>query len=168
MKTKAQNVADTRWKSMFKVNDWFRKHRVAALAYLSEKNPPCTPPLTCYSKIVGQADVDYVDLEFSVLSQNEKYPIELKKVEDKLIDLGDFFQATRKEIGVEEVASNVKNIVISCVIMIAGLANIEAERDSRNDAADSIPPVLPHQLVRLRGREFTDIIRKQKDRLSYR
>ena len=55
-----------------------------------------------------------------------------------MIDLGDFFQATRKEIGVEEVASNVKNIVISCVIMIAGLANIEAERDSRNDAADSV------------------------------
>ncbi|CAH0488743.1 unnamed protein product [Peronospora farinosa] len=31
-----------------------------------------------------------------------------------------------------------------------------------------MPPVQSHQLVRLRSREFTDIIRKQKDRLSSR
>ena len=43
-----------------------------------------------------------------------------------------------------------------------------AERDSRNDAADSMPPVLPHQLVKLRGRELAEIIRKQRDRLAVR
>ncbi|CAH0488589.1 unnamed protein product [Peronospora farinosa] len=65
-------------------------------------------------------------------------------------------------------ASVVKNIAISCVEMIAGLANILVELDSRNDAPASMPPVLPHQLVRLRGRELTDIIRKQKDHVSSR
>ena len=32
----------------------------------------------------------------------------------------------------------------------------------------AIPPILPHQLVKLRGREFADIVRLQTERLSSR
>ncbi|UIZ27922.1 hypothetical protein KXD40_004506 [Peronospora effusa] len=52
--------------------------------------------------------------------------------------------------------------------MISGLANIASERDLRKDADETMPPVQSHQLLRLRSREFSDIIRKQKDRLSSR
>jgi hypothetical protein len=48
-------------------------------------------------------------------------------------------------------AAFVKSIATCYVNLIAGLANIVAERDSVNDAAESMPPVLPHQLVKLRG-----------------
>jgi hypothetical protein len=33
---------------------------------------------------------------------------------------------------------------------------------------ESMPPVLPHQLVKVRGREFAVIILQQKDRLFER
>jgi 7,8-dihydro-6-hydroxymethylpterin-pyrophosphokinase len=65
-------------------------------------------------------------------------------------------------------AAVVKSISTCSVNLIAGLANIVAERDSVNDAAKSMPPVLPHELVKLRGREFANIIVQQKDRLSVR
>jgi hypothetical protein len=63
-------------------------------------------------------------------------------------------------------AAIVKSIATCSVNLVAGLTNIIAERDSVNDAAESMPPVLPHQLVTLRGREFANIILQQKDRLS--
>jgi hypothetical protein len=55
-------------------------------------------------------------------------------------------------------AAIVKSIATCSVNLVAGLTNIIAERDSVNDAAESMPPVLPHQLVTLRGREFANII----------
>jgi hypothetical protein len=43
MKTTCPKVALTRWLSMIKVMSWFKKHRIAVLAYLDEKLPPCRP-----------------------------------------------------------------------------------------------------------------------------
>ena len=47
------------------------------------------------------------------------------------------------------------SIAFSCVV----------ERDSSNEAAEEIPPVLPHLLVKLRGREFSRVLRIQRNRL---
>jgi hypothetical protein len=69
-------------------------------------------------------------------------------------------------MSVDEMAVVVKSIATCSVNLIAGLTNIVAERDSVNHAAESMPPALPHQLVKLRGREFADSILQQKDRLS--
>jgi hypothetical protein len=83
-----------------------------------------------------------------------------------LKDLGCFVITAIEKISVDEMAAVVKSIATCSVNLIAGLTNIVAERDSVNHAAESMPPVLPHQLVKLRGREFADIILQQKDRLS--
>ena len=40
------------------------------------------------------------------------------------------------------------------VVMVEGIREIQVERDSLNRAADDIPPVLPHELVKLRTAEF--------------
>ena len=40
------------------------------------------------------------------------------------------------------------------LIVIDGIINIQAERDSRNRPTDDLPPVLPHELVRIRTGEF--------------
>ena len=49
---------------------------------------------------------------------------------------------------------------------MAGIASIVAKHDSRNDAADYMPPVLPHQLVKLQGRDFAGIVQLQFERLK--
>ena len=40
------------------------------------------------------------------------------------------------------------------LIVIDGIINIQAERNSRNRPTDDLPPVLPHELVRIRTGEF--------------
>ena len=85
-----------------------------------------------------------------------------------MADLGSFGIAAIEEIGTDEMAAIVKRISTCCDELVARLASIVVECDSRKDAADFMPPVLSHQLVQLRGRDFTDIIRKQKNRMSAR
>jgi hypothetical protein len=62
--------------------------------------------------------------------------------------------AAMEHNGVDEMAVVIKSIATCSVNLIAGLARIVAELDSRNDAADFIPLVLPHQLACLRGQDF--------------
>jgi hypothetical protein len=83
-----------------------------------------------------------------------------------LKNLGCFVNTAIEKISVDEMAAIVKSIATCSVNLVAGLTIIVAERDSVNDAAESMPPVLPPQLVKLRGREFANIILQQKDRLS--
>lgn len=52
--------------------------------------------------------------------------------------------------------------------LIENIKKIVAERDSKNGASDQLPPVLPHQLVKLSGKEFSKILQKQKERLQAR
>ena len=107
-----------------------------------------------------------VDLETSVLSEDKKYAIKFDDVNAVLEDLGNYVIAAIDEVGLEAMTPIVKNIATCCVELIAKIAAIVCERDSRNDAADFMPPVLPHQLVKLRGREFSNVVRLQFDRLS--
>lgn len=121
------------------------------------------------SLVAGRQEaVDALDLQSNVLSEDRTYSIKLSDVEDMLADMGSFVIEAMDDIGADEKAVVVKSIATCCVDLLAGLASIAAERDSRNDAADSMPPVLPHQLVKLRGRDFAAIIRSQRDRLSAR
>jgi hypothetical protein len=43
-----------------------------------------------------------------------------------------------------------------------------AERDSKNNASDDLPPVLPHQLVKIDMRELSKIISEHNPRLTKR
>ena len=45
----------------------------------------------------------------------------------------------------------VKDIAVCTVNLISGVDSVVAERDSSNEAALEMPPVIPHQLVSLRG-----------------
>ena len=37
-----------------------------------------------------------------------------------------------------------------------------------NEAANEIPPILPHLLLKLRGKDFAEVLQKQKERLLKR
>jgi hypothetical protein len=104
----------------------------------------------------------------NVLSQNKRYSVGLQSCEAVLKDLGSFVLTAMETIDVEEMAEVIKSIATCSVNLIAGLERIVAKLDLRNDAADFMPPALPHQLVKLRGQEFAEIVIKQKERLFVR
>lgn len=52
-----------------------------------------------------------------------------------------------------------------CVSIIDGITDIQTERDSRNNPTDDLPPVMPHQLVKMRENVFSDILRANEERL---
>ena len=59
--------------------------------------------------------------------------------------------------------------VSKCVVnLIAGIARVVAEQDSMNEAANEIPPILPHMLLKLCGKDFVEVLRKQEERLLKR
>ena len=43
-----------------------------------------------------------------------------------------------------------------------------AEQDSMNEAANEIPAILPHMLLKLCGKDFAEVLQKQKERLLKR
>ena len=56
-----------------------------------------------------------------------------------------------------QVTFMVGNLVMQ---IVDGITNIQVERDSNNHPAeDQVPPVLLHELVKLKGRDFTCICR---------
>ena len=108
-----------------------------------------------------------VDLQTSVLSEDKKFSIKFDDVNAVLEDLGHYVITAIDEVGLEAMTPIVKNIAACSVELIAKIAAIVCERDSpRNDASDFMPPVLPHQLVKVRGRGFANVVRLQFDRLS--
>jgi len=59
--------------------------------------------------------------------------------------------------------ASIGNMIVSC---IDGILDIKAERNARNEPGEDIPPVLPHRLVKLRGKEFMNIISQHYTRLE--
>jgi hypothetical protein len=45
---------------------------------------------------------------------------------------------------------------------------VVAEQDSMNEATNEIPPILPHMLLKLHGKDFAEVLQKQKERLLKR
>jgi len=49
---------------------------------------------------------------------------------------------------------------------VNGLSSIVVERDATNEPTDSLPPVLPHNLVKLRPFDFSQLVALHNDRLK--
>ena len=64
------------------------------------------------------------------------------------------FQSVPIDVG-DKIISEVGMFV---VVMVEGIRDIQVERDSRNRAAEDLPPVLPHELVKMRTSEFDKTI----------
>jgi len=54
-----------------------------------------------------------------------------------------------------------------CVSVVDGITNIQTERDSNNKPMDDLPPIMPHQLIKLRESAFSDILRANEGRLMH-
>ena len=60
----------------------------------------------------------------------------------------------------DQLYQNVSNCVVN---LIAGLARVVAEQDSMNDAANEILPISSHMLLKICGKNFAEVLQKQKD-----
>lgn len=106
-------------------------------------------------------DANVVDHGISVLSEDYRYSLQLSDVTEVLENLGLFIAGKIEETSAEAMAELVKGLAVCTVNLIAGVISIVAERDSSNEAAAEMSPVLPH----LRGRKFSDILKVQTPRL---
>jgi hypothetical protein len=75
-----------------------------------------------------------------------------------ILDQGLFIQTIWEELSVQSTVDPMNIISKLMLQIVEGILNIKAERDSINQPTEDLPPVLPHQLVKLHGREFTSII----------
>ena len=97
------------------------------------------------------------NLEHCVLSSDRKFLVTLSNTKTALEDLGRFVISSMEAVDDEIVDAVVKNVATCAVNLMTGIASVVAESDSMNDAADYMPPFLPHQLVKLQGRDFDGI-----------
>lgn len=87
------------------------------------------------------------------------------KIFDFLYDQGSFVREM-----LEKLDDSVRHTVISeigefIVNIVDGILQIQTERDFKNQPGDDLPPILSHQLIKLCGREFGDIISTHHDHL---
>ena len=83
-----------------------------------------------------------------------------------LQDQGMFIQDILFNLGYEESHRIVNIVGIYVARVVDGITKIQAERNSPTDQY-TIPPVLPHQLVQLRGAAFTTIVVKHLSQLQH-
>ncbi|OAE28853.1 hypothetical protein AXG93_684s1320 [Marchantia polymorpha subsp. ruderalis] len=134
-------VAITCWLFMIKVMSWFKKHRIALLAYLDEKLPPCRP------------------------SAAWEFAAPLSSVEQFVRGLGTFVSLKLDEITSKNGARHhVLGLVGSALLSAAlQLTSITAEQNCVKEQAvanDQLPPVMPHELVKYGQSQFCVTVRK--------
>ena len=108
---------------------------------------------------LSDEDADVVDLGVAVVSDDCLFSLQLSDVKEVLEDLGMFVLDNIEETGADAMTELVKDIAVCTVNLIASVDSVVAERDSSNEAALEMPPVLPHKLVLLQGQEFANIVR---------
>ncbi|KAG7395565.1 hypothetical protein PHYBOEH_003617 [Phytophthora boehmeriae] len=104
--------------------------------------------------------------EMLVSSKNGKYSVKREDAVGALVDLGSFvagnLQSSENRANRLSTDTMIKDVSASVVNLVAGLTSIS---DSINETCSELPPVLPHELVEMRGRQFTAIIGSQMERL---
>ena len=108
------------------------------------------------------------DKAIGAMPDNNSLLVAFLDTEGVLEDLGSFAVETLQNLENEEKQLIFCNVSKCAVNLIAGLANIVAEQNSMNEASENVSPVLPHQLITLRDREYAFILQNQRSRLSER
>ena len=105
--------------------------------------------------------------KIEVMSDDLKFLITFSDTKLMLLDLGTYVEDAIHSIDDDEKMKELYKGLSKCVVnLISGISSVVAERDSMNDAGEALPPVLPHQLVKLRGSEFSQFLRNQNSRLK--
>ena len=115
-------------------------------------------PMSDDEKTVAEADPNTCVMNRWALRSDDVLDF-LKDAGTFVTDLFDTLQVSGKMLVIRSVAE--------CILtMVQGINNVVAERDANNNIADELPPVMPHELVKLRGRDMAAIIVVQRERLQ--
>jgi hypothetical protein len=104
-------------------------------------------------------------------SKDGKYSVSTSDVLAALEDLGSSVTDTlRTAVNADDsshfvVRATVKEVAASVVDLVSGLASITLDVDDVGSLGSELPAVLPHELVRMRGRQFAAVVRPQTERL---
>ncbi|GMF28106.1 unnamed protein product [Phytophthora fragariaefolia] len=127
--------------------------------------------------ILGPSGIDDADLaaarpnSYLVISKDGKYSISGSDVCTTLEDLGTYIaeilhlSETASEDNQVAVQATVNEIATAVVNFVSGLSSIVVDIDGVDAGSTELPAVLPHELVKMRGRQFMSIVRPQIQRL---
>ncbi|KAG3082539.1 hypothetical protein PI124_g19014 [Phytophthora idaei] len=107
----------------------------------------------------------------AAISKDGKYSINTNDVVAALEDLGSFIAETLQSAENEDdtlslvVKTTVNEIAAGVVNLVSGLTYITLDIDGVGAVLPDIPAVLPQDLVKIRGRQFTAAVRPQMERL---
>ena len=99
------------------------------------------------------------------MTDDRKFSASFVSIASVIEDIGTFAVETLDALDVAEKNQLYQNVLKCVVNLIAGIARVVAEQDSMNEAANKIPPILPHMLLKLCRKDFAEVLRKQKERL---
>ena len=78
-----------------------------------------------------------------------------------MIFIHEFFNELEPELQFQVIS-----MVAHLLDVVEGILSIQAEWDSSNNASDVLPPMLPHELAKICGSEFGDILSIHVDHLQ--
>ena len=104
--------------------------------------------------------------EHWIESKTGTFKISREGIKSFLEDLGSHCIKCMNEMKETDLNWLVEDLVRASLKLIEGITSIVAERDSSNNPSeDFIPPVLPYDLVKVRGREMAKIVDLHRNRL---
>ena len=109
-----------------------------------------------------------VDENVCALSDDRKFSASFVSIASVIEDIGTFAVETLDALDVVEKNQLYQNVSKCVVNWTAGIARVVAEQDSIYEAANEIPPIVPHMLLKLHGKEFAEVLQKQKEHLLKR
>lgn len=110
--------------------------------------------------------LEIAQFEAQMMASHDRFAVGMDGIRGFVNDLGLFVNERMRELSTTEVEAVFKNVAQFLVSTVGGISNIVAAGDSSNEAGSSLPPVLPHQLAKSRGREITAIILNHSQRLK--
>ena len=127
-----------------------------------------------YLKAVGgkgpllEPEANQLDGEQWLLSRCRRFAGCYAKAKDLIMNQGSFVLAKIEQIDEDCIDALVKDVTNLYTQSAADIGEIVAERDSMNEAADALPPVMPHELAVLAHADFCALVRMHRERLLAR
>ena len=115
--------------------------------------------------ICRQIDIDgpYTADQIAAIDKTTNYTfsrwsISNQNIINYIYDQGTFIEDTYNQLPIQSQIEIIHMIGLLIMHIVDGVLNIQAERDSINLSVNNLPSVLPHELIKIPGREFTKII----------
>ena len=103
-----------------------------------------------------------------MLSTCRRFAGNYDKAKTLIMNQGSFVLQKVEQIPNAEAESLIRGVTKLYVEAISGISQILAERDARNESADELPPVLPHELAVLKPLNLCVIVQRHHERLLAR